>query len=90
VGRFSFARVHFSLASLIVYVYDLSMTNTNKRGEQVTLYFAAGLKVLAQSCADAAETSLSRYVADAVMDRINRDVIKAGIKERRQLAKAAR
>ena len=66
------------------------MTNTNKRGEQVTLYFAAGLKVLAQSCADAAGDSLSRYVADAVTDRMKRDAIKADLRDKRKLAKAAR
>jgi hypothetical protein len=66
------------------------MPYTNKRGEQVTLYFAAGLKVLAQECADAADLSLSRYVADAVMDRMKRDAIKADLRDKRKLAKAAR
>ena len=66
------------------------MTNTNKRGEQVTLYFAAGLKLLAQSCADDNGKSLSRYVADAVTNQMRLDAQKAEIRGKRKLAKAAR
>lgn len=89
VGRFSFAILHFFLASYIVYVYDRCMESQNKRGEQITLYFAAGLKTLAQSCAATAGLSLSRYVADAVTDRMKRDAIKADLRLHRKLGKAA-